>query len=135
MDFRITCLKLCCMSLMLLLTSCQLPAEVEVTQLADGRILINATSDATDKPCINSVSISHEVGGSFRPDWSISEASAPDQDICVSQFTYPDVPRYFAADEHQNALQSGVAYRVEVSGSGLRGATTFVRIPLAPQTR
>lgn len=107
---------------MLALAACQRQAQLSVSQ-GSGEVTVTATSE--DKPaCVRDLYV-YESGKGGVPLWHVATASIA---TCTHMVSLGRVPEGFAADTGRPnlTLKPGTSYDVEMSGSGMTGATTFV---------
>jgi hypothetical protein len=98
---------------------------IEVQQPEGGEIAISVYRGTNSSMCTEGVSIV-EVGAPGRVVWSIAQTSHH-RDVCLSTFTYPNVPLGFEAIVAE-PLVEGRTYTVEASAPGFHSdKTTFVR--------
>lgn len=125
-----------------LVAGCQIGVDVDVQQLPDGRISIEATRRGIfgGRICVDEALTEHEARtrpGAF-VDWAIRrDDNAP----CRSSFIYPEVPVGYRLatnsydpdpDFPRNiGLQAGKEYNASVAGVGFSWGASFVRrLPL-----
>jgi len=110
-----------------LLAACVQGATVTVDQ-SGGKVTASAVRG--DKPaCVDDLDVVEARDGVGDPApvaWHIVTADA---DLCVSRFTLGEMPAGFDQDAPLVPLVPGRRYRVELSGTGFMGATSFTAGP------
>jgi hypothetical protein len=114
---------------LLLVAGCYRTVRLDVEQLPDGRLSIDATerSWSFSPPCVEQVWL-YRVESERRVElWSIA---LRDAERCIGSFTYPDVPAGYAIVlplDEADALQQGDQLEIEVRGTAFDGVTRLVR--------
>jgi hypothetical protein len=114
---------------LLLVAGCYRTVRLDVEQLPDGRLSIDATerSWSFKGPCIEQAWL-YRIGSERRVElWSIA---LRDTERCVSSFTYPEVPvgyEMVVPLDQAAAPRSGDQLEIEVRGTAFDGVTQFVK--------
>lgn len=111
-----------------MLSSCQLPVNIDIRQLDNGRISIKSNDGTDNPPCIESIHITQLEEGKAPIDspviwWVDSKLGAKE---CFSEIVYPKVPESYSG-EFVADLQPGRQYLVEASGISWSASETIVR--------
>jgi hypothetical protein len=117
-------------AILLCLSSCQLPVNIIVKQLPDGRIEI-ASDDGTEQPpCIYTINIIKLVAGKDEIDsphvWGVNRDLNLDDDKCKNKIIYPEIPAHYQGDSEE-ALLPDHRYVIDIYGAGYAVGTTITR--------
>ena len=79
--------------------------------------------------CLYSVTISQRLEGErWTPDNDVWVLSQQRQDVCRSNFTFPDVPDGFELVVGEGVqLRSGIEYEINANGPGILALKNFVK--------
>ena len=110
-----------------ILSSCQLSIPIEIQQLDNGKISIEA-KDNFGKPCIGTIQIVDSYAPNAKVFWEIAEnVDLAPSTPCTTKITYPDKPYGYDLSSPAKDLVPGQKYYVLVHGGGYSSSAEFVR--------
>lgn len=105
------------------LTACEEGATVDVVQSSAGIVFVVTRLGTSKVACVTSAEVTPVDPVGAAPSW---EVASPPRGDCAARFTYGLVPAGFSSGTPTTPLIAGRSYRVDVSGTGFSGGTTFV---------
>jgi len=103
----------------LAITACNGVSEIEVIEISRQSVGFKITTTNGTTPCLRSATLKDYTGLEV---WTIQMTH--ENEICITDFSYPKVPRGFVLTGSQGSLKPG-KYLIQTISGAYRGEETF----------